>query len=307
MSSVLERRYRLLLSAYPPEYIDSNEEEIIGTLLDGAKPGQLRPTFAEASTLLISGLRLRVRMSIDGWRPVRNWSDSVRLAALLLLASVLSDRLASGSDVVPLIASAFVACSIVAVVMGRQRLGALLALLALLALVVSAITTPVSQASASMPAQRWELWLLGLPPAWLYDSSSLFTVAFALATASIRSGPRRPWPWWLAAIAIAVPFLYRLFWLGASDGYDVPLSIFELVLPVAAFSVAALLLHDPRPAIAATIYAALHLVVPLTVELELRAIDSRSWTLTLALTAAALSVGMASSRRQVEDLALPHI
>jgi hypothetical protein len=300
MSSVLERTYRLLLSAYPPEYVDSHEEEIIGTLLEGAKPGQLRPTFAEASSLLISGLRLRVRMSIDGWRPVRNWSDSVRLAALLLLASVLIDRLASGSDVVPLIGSAFVASSIVAVVIGRQRLGALLSLLAL----VSAIATQRWVLVSAIGTLRWEPWL---PSTWLYDSSSLFTVAFALATASVRSGPRRPWSWWLAAIAIAVPFLYRLFWLGAFDEYDVPLSIFEFVLPVAAFSVAALLLHDPRPAIAATIYAALHLAVPLTWELELRAIDIPSWTLTLALTAAALSVGVASSRRQVEDMALPHI
>lgn len=298
MSSVLERRYRLLLGAYPPQYIDNHEEEIIGTLLEGARPGQLRPTLAEAYNLLVAGFRLRVRTSTDGL-PTRNWSDSNRLAALLILASVLSDRLSGGSDGIPLAASALVACSIVAVVTGSQRVGTGLALSAL---VVSAIAT-----------NRWELLL---PSAWLYDCSSLLAIAFALAAASIRGGGRRPWPGWLAVIAIAVPFLYRVFWLGSLDQYHIPLSIFELVLPVTAFSGVALLMHDPRAAVAATMYSALHLVVPLTygllapLTLGIHFEAIYSWTnltLVLTLTVAALGIAVASSRRQVDDLVLPSI
>src|SRR6266581_435238 len=115
MSSALERRYHLLLGAYPPEYLDRHEEEILGTLLDGAKPGQVRPSLREASSLVVAGMRARSRLATAHGRP-RLWADSIRLAALLLLASVLSDQVAMGSEPVALLATASVACGIVAVV-----------------------------------------------------------------------------------------------------------------------------------------------------------------------------------------------
>ena len=44
----LERRYRRWLLAYPGEYRRDHEEEILGTLLQAAAPGQARPSTREA-------------------------------------------------------------------------------------------------------------------------------------------------------------------------------------------------------------------------------------------------------------------
>jgi len=287
MSSALERRYHLLLGAYPPEYLDRHEEEILGTLLDGAKPGQVRPSLREASSLVVAGIRARSRLATAHGRP-RLWADSIRLAALLLLASVLSDQVAMGSEPVALLATASVACGIVAVVIGASRLGALL--------VASALVTSV------VATARWEVLL---PASWEYDVACIVTIAVALGTLSFLPGTNRPWRWWLAVIAIAMPFLYRVFWLDVTDAtlFRIPASVFELTLPVSILCASALLLRDPRPAIAATVYAALHLVVPITFGVELAGIgiDAGVGLLTLGLTVMSLAVSIASSRRMAED------
>jgi hypothetical protein len=44
----LERRYRQLLRAYPVAWRQTREEEILGVLMDGARPGRRRPTIGEA-------------------------------------------------------------------------------------------------------------------------------------------------------------------------------------------------------------------------------------------------------------------
>ena len=56
----LARRCRLLLVAYPPAYRAQRGEEILGTLLDTATPGQRAPRFADAVDLVVSGVRLRI-------------------------------------------------------------------------------------------------------------------------------------------------------------------------------------------------------------------------------------------------------
>ncbi len=58
--SALERSYRRLLLAYPRFYRSERGLEILTTMLDGAKPGQVRATRAEAVHLLLSGLRCRL-------------------------------------------------------------------------------------------------------------------------------------------------------------------------------------------------------------------------------------------------------
>lgn len=57
---LLARRYRWLMRAYPADYRDRRGEEIIGLLLDGARPGQRWPTLVEAADLLFGGLRRRM-------------------------------------------------------------------------------------------------------------------------------------------------------------------------------------------------------------------------------------------------------
>ena len=56
----LTRRYRRLLFAYPDTYRRQRGEELLGTLLDTARPGQRRPTVADTADLLLGGLRQRL-------------------------------------------------------------------------------------------------------------------------------------------------------------------------------------------------------------------------------------------------------
>ncbi|WP_144127313.1 hypothetical protein [Catellatospora sichuanensis] len=56
----LERSFRRLLRAYPRFYRRERELEILTTLLDAAKPGQVRATPGEAAHLILSGLRFRL-------------------------------------------------------------------------------------------------------------------------------------------------------------------------------------------------------------------------------------------------------
>ena len=61
--SVLERRYRLLLKAYPADYRAMRGAEIVATLLDNARPGQRVPSLADAADIF--GHAMRRRFSPD--------------------------------------------------------------------------------------------------------------------------------------------------------------------------------------------------------------------------------------------------
>lgn len=66
----LERRYRLLLYAYPSGYRRRRGDEIVGTFLDLAAPGQTRPSLADAADVVVGGFRARVPLPADllaGW------------------------------------------------------------------------------------------------------------------------------------------------------------------------------------------------------------------------------------------------
>src|SRR5579859_8110290 len=74
MSTVdgLERRYRLLLVAYPSGYRRRRADEIVGTYLDLAAPGQTRPSLADIGDLLAGGVRVRLGLATNadlraGW------------------------------------------------------------------------------------------------------------------------------------------------------------------------------------------------------------------------------------------------
>ncbi len=57
--TTLERRYRRMLYTYPYDYRAERGDEILGTLLDGARAGQTRPTLRERRALLFGGLKVR--------------------------------------------------------------------------------------------------------------------------------------------------------------------------------------------------------------------------------------------------------
>ncbi|MER7894349.1 hypothetical protein ABTX15_31550 [Micromonospora sp. NPDC094482] len=78
----LERRYRLLLAAYPWEHRRVYEEEMLAVLLAGAPPHQRRPGLAEAWNLLAGALR--VRLHNTGRGPTRaGWADAAAVTGLL--------------------------------------------------------------------------------------------------------------------------------------------------------------------------------------------------------------------------------
>ncbi|MEU5724130.1 hypothetical protein ABZ783_20190 [Micromonospora sp. NPDC047738] len=86
----LERRYRRLLAVYPWEHRRAYEEEMLAVLLDGARPGQTRPSAGDAVNLIGAGLRARLRVSARGFTEPA-WADAAAvtgvLVALLLLAA----------------------------------------------------------------------------------------------------------------------------------------------------------------------------------------------------------------------------
>jgi len=90
----LEMRYRRLLAVYPAEHRRAYAEEMLGVLMDSARPGQRRPSLREAADLLWCGLTARV----GGARRARGagWRDAAAVAGLIgaiVLAAVAVRRL----------------------------------------------------------------------------------------------------------------------------------------------------------------------------------------------------------------------
>jgi hypothetical protein len=79
-SGYLEQRYRRLLACYPRRYRRRHEEEILAVLLEGASPGQRRPSFAEAASLVRSGVAMRLRPGVP--RSAHTMRQAVRLMYL---------------------------------------------------------------------------------------------------------------------------------------------------------------------------------------------------------------------------------
>ena len=50
-AAVLERRYRRLLRCYPPSHREFHREEMLGVLLDTARPGQRTPGLGQTVNL----------------------------------------------------------------------------------------------------------------------------------------------------------------------------------------------------------------------------------------------------------------
>jgi hypothetical protein len=83
--SPLERRYRRLLRAYPADYRSGRGDEMLGTLLDTAAPGQRRPSARESTALIFGGIRARTAKTAS-----QSASASLHLAAMLALATYIS-------------------------------------------------------------------------------------------------------------------------------------------------------------------------------------------------------------------------
>lgn len=78
----LERAYRTLLHVYPRDYRESRGDELVGTLLDAAEPGRVRPSWREALPLVAEGLRVRTGADAPA-RVVDRWGEAARTAAVV--------------------------------------------------------------------------------------------------------------------------------------------------------------------------------------------------------------------------------
>jgi hypothetical protein len=240
MTATLERRYRLLMRSYPQTWLDQRGEALIGTLMEISEPGQRWPKPREASSLLLSGIR--VRAGADRLEsPGQAWRDSAPPTVVLLLAlqivvqvwltvfSLLED---DGPPVGwQLLAQPAVTCAIaggaaLALLAARPRLGVALALL-----------TP-------LPAV--------LPPLnYTWDNYYVFTVVvwwlpvIGLAIPLLRQ-PSAPGPWrW----QLALPLLVLASLLVPLSGLPYLVALAATAILLAACLVWGIVI-DPRPAIA---------------------------------------------------------
>lgn len=89
----LAARYWDLLDFYPERYRDERGPELVGTLLDCARPGQTRPSWREARALVLEGLRLRA--GTGGHRPARaTVARGMQVGVLLVLVLMLHEGVA---------------------------------------------------------------------------------------------------------------------------------------------------------------------------------------------------------------------
>lgn len=87
----LEARYRRLLVWYPTNYRQEYGEEIVGVLMDGAKPGQRFPRAAEAVDLLWTALVRRLGGTSAALGD-RRWVEAAAVFAVLAPLILLAER-----------------------------------------------------------------------------------------------------------------------------------------------------------------------------------------------------------------------
>jgi hypothetical protein len=91
----LTDRYRRLLRWYPRDHRTDHEEEMLGVLMAGARPGQARPTLRETSDLIRGGLRVRAARAVAAAAGT-GWQDAFAVTGVLipLIMSLNAVRLA---------------------------------------------------------------------------------------------------------------------------------------------------------------------------------------------------------------------
>jgi len=309
MNPRLERRYRRLLLAYPPQVRAARAEEILTTLAEAGGDRRL-PSAREAGSLLVEGVRARSRAAAaDG--PGRIWADGVQLGVLLLVFANLGVLLWQAWRYPAW--TVLLGVTTVAVLRARPR--------------VALVLTAVGALAAARPLLpvRLPQDLFGWAPAYGDWSTVARHVAPVLLLALLslpvlrRQLRARPWWWLLVPVAqVAVPVLVvaaaraaASMGLASTDpaqlerlgelGWTAARSAPEAVLVAAALGLA-LVARDPRPAIAALV-----LVVPgLAWALEQRAglspLASWYWLGIAATVPLLVIAAVSAARRQRTEL-----
>jgi hypothetical protein len=310
MNPRLERRYRRLLLAYPPQVRAASADEILTTLAESGGDRRMPPA-REAGALLVEGLRARARLAAaEG--PGRIWADGVQLGVLLLMVANL-DVLLLGQAWWYLPWTVLLAATVVAILRARPPVGLVLAVVAALAAARPLLPMRLPQGLFSWaPAYGdWSTVARHLAPVLLLTLLSLPVLRRQLRA--------RAWWWLLVPVAqVAVPVLVvvvapapgslglasigpaRLERLGEL-GWTAARSAPQAVLVAAALGLA-LVARDPRPAIAAIVLVAPGLAWALEQRAWLSPLASWYW-LVIAVTVPLLVIaGVSADRRQRTEL-----
>ena len=234
-TAVLERRYLRLLRCYPPAHRAFHREEMLGVLLDTARPGQRTPGLGQTVNLAACGLAIRVRR-IPGWLAADAGQDALAVVSLITPAVVFillalewaamnapaSARIpfwtlpSFGESVVVMIA--WLAVVLLGLTGGRRTAAAIASIsLTLALLVLLVLLTTIMQPSHALPGRLIQFLPFGDVPVVL--------ASLAACSLALSPGPRRGLAivgWRRACLMIA----------GLSAGFGFP-AIVQLVNPAA--------------------------------------------------------------------------
>ncbi|MEU6711194.1 hypothetical protein ABZ897_06895 [Nonomuraea sp. NPDC046802] len=250
-ATVLERRYRRLMLAYPRPYRTAHGDELIDVLLESAAPGRTVPVPREAWGLLLGGVRSRVVHQARG----NPWADGLHLAVTAVAAANLA-ALLPYAGALPLW-TLLSALALLAIQRGRVRAALPLTLL-----------TGAKAVAIASGQQLFDLTLVPVYPSALSDlalfqfsdplvvASGYLVVLASLLALSTRPSPRRAksW-WWWAAVPVAA-------WAGPhwlADDSQLPLSLSRMAVEMTAFGLAVVFAawaRDHRWALASGTYLA---------------------------------------------------
>ncbi|NJP92573.1 hypothetical protein HCN51_24475 [Nonomuraea sp. FMUSA5-5] len=252
MNHVLELRYRRLLRAYPQNHRASHGEELIGTLMEAARPGKRRPSLRETLRLLAGGFTVRVRAARAHGVPP--WTDGLHLGALIVAVLTFA-RLPVLPYLIYPVWTALGIVLVVALVRGRMRVAAPLA-------AVAAVLT----SQPMIPGLGGPVLALGplygdvapVAPYWVVAAAS---AVLALRRAGDRASGKVPWrgtamparsPWWLLvppaswALQLTQVPTWEPVWVVSRAGLEVLVLLLVLAATLAA--------RDGRWALAAAVH-----------------------------------------------------
>lgn len=254
--SNLERRYRLLLKAYPRPYRQYRADEMLETLL--AQPGHRRlwPTMQESVALVVGGLRARTgieRLDSAAWR-----ASALRLSVLSLLVYGITLTAAPSSSTSArawvgdtahsdtwwgTLTTPLLLLALVTAAWSLYRLSFAAAILAAFAHLWNSVVAwtpigpdntepPATLYSESLPRQWAQFWSLdSLAQAVEFSTWPSVLAALAILPLLRRPYPRvtRPWAWLIVA-AVAATLMTPNPLNGWTDGQQQPILVYALVL-----------------------------------------------------------------------------
>ncbi|MFI6904063.1 hypothetical protein ACIBKY_22570 [Nonomuraea sp. NPDC050394] len=238
VTSVLERRYRKLLLAYPRPYRQAHGDELLDVLMESTDADRTIPPPREAAGLVAGGIRTRVIHLADG----SVWRDGLHLGVTAVAVANLA-ALVPYAGSIPLW-MALSALSVLAVLRGWVW--------AAIPLTVAVGVKAVAIAGGRQVAELTQVpvypGLLTDRPLFADSDPGAVTVAYGLVVLGLlalapRGGaPRvRSWWWWAA-----VPFLA---WDGPAwmaEEHNLPISLSRMGLELALMAAAAVAGHLTR-------------------------------------------------------------